>query len=106
MWFRRVLFGLLALLLGLTGVAFGALFLLCLSIYLLWHGLDVSIIVFGGLGPACVILARGLLRRAAAKDKPRLPVSDPATLRGRRSHPFAIPTSGGPQDGLRRRKML
>jgi len=106
MWFRKVLFGSLALLLGLMGLAFGALFLLCLSIYLLWHGLNASIIVFGGLGPACVILARAALRRAAVKDKPRLPVSDPALLQEREGHQFAISSSDGPRDGLRRRKML
>jgi hypothetical protein len=106
MWFKKVLFGLLALLLGLMGLAFGALFLLCLSIYLLWYGLNASIIVFGGLGPACVILARVALRRAAAKDKPGLSVSDPVPLPERRSNPLSLSSSERPRDGLRRRKML
>ena len=49
MWFRKVIFGLLTLWLGLAALAFGLLFIVCLSLFVLWHGLSISVIMFGAL---------------------------------------------------------
>ena len=80
MSFRRVLLGLLTLSLVLMGLAFGALFVLCLSLYLLWHGLNASIIVFGGLCTGCIILVQVLLWRASAQSNAKMPAHDTAQI--------------------------
>jgi hypothetical protein len=105
MWYRRVLFGMLSLGLGLLGLAFGALFLLCLSLYVLWHGLSVSLIVFGGLGPACVLLARAALRRASAEETPELRASARALDAERESLLTELISSGRLPDAAGRRKI-
>jgi hypothetical protein len=106
MSFRKIIFGLLTLWLGLMGLAFGVLFVICLSLYLLWHGLSTSIIVFGGLFLACIILAQVALRRVAAKDKSKLRSSESALISEERSRPFALSSSSEARDRLKQRRML
>jgi hypothetical protein len=107
MSFRRILLGLLTLSLALMGLAFGALFVICLSLYLLWHGLNASIIVFGGLCTGCIILVQVILRRAPTRDNSKLPAHDAALLPEEfRSILPDLSSAGGARDKLRRRKML
>jgi membrane protein implicated in regulation of membrane protease activity len=74
MWFRKVIFGLLTLWLGLVAVAFGLLFIVCLSLFLLWHGLSTSVIMFGALSALCVVLAYKALKRTGTRNKTKLPI--------------------------------
>jgi membrane protein implicated in regulation of membrane protease activity len=74
MLFRKVVFGLLTLWLGLAALAFGLLFIVCLSLFVLWHGLSASVIMFGGLSALCVVLAYKALKRAMAREKTKMPV--------------------------------
>jgi|GraSoiStandDraft_46_1057282.scaffolds.fasta_scaffold1044277_1 membrane protein implicated in regulation of membrane protease activity len=74
MWFRKVIFGLLTLWLGLAALAFGLLFIVCLSLFVLWHGLSISVIMFGALSVLCVVLAYKALKRAMAREKTKMPV--------------------------------
>ena len=74
MWFRKVIFGLLTLWLGLVAVAFGLLFIVCLSLFLLWHGLSTSVMMFGALSALCVVLAYKALKRAGTRNKTKLPM--------------------------------
>ncbi len=71
MSFRRILLGLFTFWAGLMGVVFGTLFLICLSIYSLWYGLSMSIIVFGAICLACIIFVQVALR-SSAYSKPKL----------------------------------
>jgi hypothetical protein len=80
MSFRRILIGLLTLWLGLMGLAFGMLFLLCVSLFLFWQGLSVSVIAFGLLCLSCFILAGIVLWRSASKERPKLREAEPAYL--------------------------
>jgi membrane protein implicated in regulation of membrane protease activity len=73
MWFRKIIFGILTLLLGLAALAFGLLCIVCLSLFLLWQGLSASVIMFAGLSAVCVVLAYKALKRAIARDKTKLP---------------------------------
>jgi hypothetical protein len=106
MSFRRIMLSLLTLWFALMGLAFGTLFLICLSLYLLWHGLSISIIVFGGLFLACIILTQVALRHVMAKDKSKLPSYKPALIPEERSRPFGFSSSGEAQDRSKRHKML
>ena len=74
MWFRKVIFGLLTLWLGLAALAFGLLFIVCLSLFVLWHGLSISVIMFGALSVLCVVLAYKALKRAMARERTKMPV--------------------------------
>ena len=74
MLFRKVVFGLLTLWLGLAALAFGLLFIVCLSLFVLWHGLSASVIMFGALTAICVILAYKALKRTWTQDKAKMPV--------------------------------
>ncbi len=80
MSFRRILIGLLTLWLGLMGIAFGTLFLLCVSLFLLWQGLSASVIVFGLLCLSCFILAGIVLWRSASKERRKLTDAEPVYL--------------------------
>lgn len=80
MSFRRILIGLLTLWLGLMGIAFGMLFLLCVSLYLIWQGLSISVIVFGLLCLSCFVLAGMVLWRSASKEKSKLMEAEPLYL--------------------------
>jgi len=106
MSFRRILLGLLTLSLALMGLAFGALFVICLSLYLLWHGLNASIIVFGGLCTGCIILVQVILRRAPAQGNSKLPAHDAALLQEEAGILVDLSSNSGARDKLRRRKML
>jgi hypothetical protein len=106
MSFRRIVLGLLTFWVGLMGFAFGTLFLICLSLYLLWHGLSISIIIFGGLFLACIILVQVSLRSTKAKDKPKLPSQEPALISEERSSLFELSSSSGIRDKLKRPKIL
>ena len=106
MSFSRILLGLLTLSLALMGLAFGALFVLCLSLYVLWHGLNASIIVFGGLCTGCIILVQMILRRAPTKDNAKLPAHDAALIPEEWSGLLDLPSASRTRDRLRRRKML
>ena len=74
MWFKKIIFGLLTLLLGLAALAFGLLFIVCLSLYLLWYGLSASVIMFGALSSLCMVLAYKALKRAMAPHKSKMPL--------------------------------
>jgi hypothetical protein len=106
MSFRRILLGLLTFSLALAGLAFGALFVLCLSLYLLWHGLNASIVVFGGLCMGCIILAQVILRRAPAQSGAKLTAHEAAMLPEEWSRRPDLSSASGARDTLRRRKML
>jgi hypothetical protein len=80
MSFRKIIFGILTLWLALMGMAFGALFVICVSLYLLWHGLSMSVVVFGALCMAFIALAGIALRRATAKDRIKLSEAEMAEL--------------------------
>lgn len=72
MSFRRIMMGLLTLWLGLMGIVFGTLFVLCVSLFILWQGLSVGVVVCGLLCVGCFALAGIVLRRGASKERPRL----------------------------------
>lgn len=80
MSFRRILIGLLTLWLGVMGIAFGTLFLLCMSLYLLWQGLSASVIIFGLLCLSCFVLAGIVLSRSASKERRKLTDAEPIYL--------------------------
>lgn len=80
MLFRRIVFGLLTLLLGLAAISFGILFIVCLSLYVLWHGLSTSVIMFGALSALSVVVAYKSLKRTVTRDKMKLPVIEPTLL--------------------------
>lgn len=80
MLFRKIVFGLLTLLLGLAAISFGILFIVCLSLYLLWHGMSTSVVMFGALSALCVVLAYKALKRTVARNKTKLPVIEPALM--------------------------
>ena len=71
MLFRKMVFGLLTVGFGLAALAFGLLFIICLSLLLLWHGLSTSVIMFGVLTVACLVLAYKTLKRALARERGR-----------------------------------
>lgn len=79
MWFRKLLLSLMTILLGLAGVLFGGLFLLCLGLYLLWNSLSLGIAFFGLIGVVSLVLARTALRRVSAKEKSELLSSESAS---------------------------
>ena len=107
MSFRKIVLGLLTFCIGLMGLAFGALFVICLSLYVLWHGLSVSIIVFGVLSLFCIIFARWFLRGASASDKQGLSGRDPELIQEEHSEPFAFSSSFREERNRQRRhKML
>lgn len=74
MLFRKIIYGLLTLGCGLAALAFGILFIVCLSLFVLWHGLSISVIMFGALSVLCVVLASKALKRALAREKTKIPV--------------------------------
>lgn len=74
MWFRKIIFGLLTLWLGLAALAFGLLFIVCLSLFLLWHGLSTGVIMFGLLSLVCIVLAYKALQRTVTRGKAKSPV--------------------------------
>jgi len=74
MLFRKIIFGLLTLWLGLAALAFGLLFIVCLMLFVLWQGLSASVIMFGALSAICVILAYKALKRAGTQGKAKMPV--------------------------------
>lgn len=80
MSFRRILMSLLTVWLGLMGIAFGMLFLLCVCLFLFWQGLSVSVFVFGLLCMACLVLAGMILQRSRPPEKPRLKDAEPVCL--------------------------
>jgi hypothetical protein len=92
MSFRRILIGLLTVWLGLMGIAFGMLFLLCVSLYLIWQGLSVSVIVFGLLCLSCFVLAGIVLWRGASKEKPKLMDAEPLCLSESDGQLYDIPS--------------
>ena len=105
MSFRRILLSLLTLWVGLMGVAFGTLFLICLSLYLLWYGLSASIIVFGALCLACIIFVQVAL--STARSKPKLQTRESKAISEEQNDLFAHSSSfSGKKDGLKPRKML
>lgn len=106
MSFRKIIFGLLTLWLGLLGLAFGGLFVLCLSLYLLWHGLSTSLIVFGGLCPACIILAQVALRRTTAQARRQLSAYEPALLPEEQSRLGSLAPASAARARLKRSKLL
>jgi len=73
MLFRKIIFGLLTVGLGLAALAFGLLFIICLSLLLIWHGLSTSVIMFGVLTTACLILAYKALKRTFARERGKPP---------------------------------
>jgi membrane protein implicated in regulation of membrane protease activity len=73
MWFRKFLLSLAAILLGLTGVVFGGLFLLCLGLYLLWHSLVLGVAFFGLIGGVSLVLTRTVMCRISTREKSELP---------------------------------
>lgn len=89
MLFRKFVFGLLTLLLGLAAISFGILFIVCLSLYLLWHGLSTSVIMFGALSAVCVALTYKALKRTVARDKTKSPLMEPVLLSEARRRPPA-----------------
>ena len=105
MSFRRILLGLLTFWVVLMGIVFGTLFLICLSLYSLWYGLSMSIIVFGALCLACIIFVQMAL--SAARRKPELQVREAKAISEEQNDPFALTSSfSGDKDGLKRRKIL
>lgn len=107
MSFRRILLGLLAFWIGLVGLAFVTLFVICLSLYLLWHGLSMSIIVFGVLGLACIIFAQVALRSASSHRKPKLHSREPAVISEGHDSLMALSSSfSGEEKAVKQRKML
>lgn len=106
MLFRKFMLGLLTFWIALMGVAFGALFVICASLYLLRHGLSISVTVFGGLFVACIISAQVALRHVTAKDKKQLVSRQSALLPEKQDRLFAFTSSSGARERLKRRKML
>ncbi len=106
MSFSRIMLGLFTLWLSLVGLAFGCLFVLCLSLYILWHGLSTTIIVSGGLCLVCTILVHLGLRRAGAKANPGVPASAPASLPEVGNSLCALPAAGRARTNSGRRKIL
>ena len=78
MWFRKFLLSLMTILLGLMGIVFGGLFLLCLGLYVLWNSVGLGIVFFGLIGLVSLVLARMAMRRVSTKEKPELSSSDTA----------------------------
>lgn len=72
MWFRKIIFGALALGFGLAALAFCLLFIVCLSLFILWHGLSAGVIMFGALTAVCVIMAYKALKRTSGRGKTRV----------------------------------
>lgn len=72
MWFRKFLLTIVTILLGLAGVVFGGLFLLCLGLYLLWNSLGLGVAFFGLIGVVSLLLARAAMRRISTGQKPEL----------------------------------
>ena len=87
MSFSKIIYGLLMLRFGLAGLAFGALFVLCLSLYLLWHGLSVSVVAFGVLCFGSTVLAHLGLHRARTQARAKLPTREPALFNEARVPP-------------------
>jgi hypothetical protein len=102
MSFRKIMIGLLTLWLGLMGIAFGLLFLLCVSLFLLWQGLSVSVIAFGLLCVSCFILGGIVLRRSASKQRPKLLDAEPIYLAESDGH--LLDTLGRFREATRHRK--
>jgi hypothetical protein len=105
MSFRKIIFGILTIWLALMGITFGALFVICVSLYLLWHGLSMSAIVFGGLCAACIALAGVALRRATVKDRIKLSDAERAELADRSTLFFSDGVSESRQGSSRRHKI-
>jgi hypothetical protein len=93
MSFRRILIGLLTLWLGLMGIAFGMLFLLCVSLFLFWQGLSVSVIAFGLLCLSCFVLAGMVLWRSGSKQRRKLTdAEEPIYLSEGDGQPYDTPS--------------
>lgn len=105
MSFKKIIFGILTLWLALMGIAFGALFVICVSLYLLWHGLSMSAIVFGALCVAFIALAILALRRATVKDRLKLSDADLAELADRSALSFSDSVPESRQDRFPRHKI-
>lgn len=69
MSFRRIMLSMLTIWLALMGITFGALFILCVCLYLFWYGLSLSVIIFGLLSLTFIALAYLAVRHATLKDK-------------------------------------
>lgn len=80
MWFRKFLLSLMTILLGLAGIMFGGLFLLCLGLYLLWNSLGLGIAFFGLIGLVSLALARMAMRRVSTKEQNELLSSEAASI--------------------------
>jgi hypothetical protein len=87
------------------GVAFGALFVICVSLYLLWQGLSMSTVVFGALFVVFIALAGIALRRATVKDRIKLSDAEMAELADRSVLFFADDVSESMQGSSRRHKI-
>lgn len=105
MSFRRILLGLLTFWIGLMGLVFGTLFAICLILYLLWHGLSISIIAFGGLCLGCIMITRVALRRATVKGRTtRVKGLDPTIMAEAQRRLYTL-SADDSLDGVKRHKM-
>lgn len=93
MLFKRIILGVLTMCLGFTGLAFGALFVICSIVYVLWHGLSVSIILFGMLCPLSMVLAGWALRRTISRQGRELPDYHISSVREAENRLYALSNS-------------
>lgn len=105
MWFSKFVLGLFALVFALVGLAFGLLFVFCLGLYLLWHGLSTSILVSGGMCLGCIIIAQVALRRVGAKGREGVGGSNPTQLPEPAESLLVLPIPGGAHKGSGQGKM-
>jgi len=71
---RRIIFSVMAVCLGVVGVACGLLCLVCLIIFLFWQGLGVGTVVLALLCLFCVGLAVILSGRGTTRREAKRPV--------------------------------
>lgn len=105
MLFRKLLLGVLTLGLALTGLVFGALFVLCLSLYILWHGLSASVFVFGTLCVACTMMTLAGLRRTRSRDESQLTTREARLPAEEASERWMLGARGATLSELKRRKI-
>jgi hypothetical protein len=75
------------------GIAFGMLFLLCVSLFLFWQGLSVSVIAFGLLCLSCFVPAGIVLWRSGSKERRKLAdAEEPAYLSESDGQPYDAPS--------------
>lgn len=77
MSFKKIVIGLLTLWLGLMGIAFGMLFLVCVILYLFWQGLSVSVIAFGLLCMSFLVLAGLVLWHSGSRETAKMTDTEP-----------------------------